>query len=245
MDNQIEFRGKTIKYQHRDGFWQLLESGDWEPETFDVLDRYVKPGKTVIDIGAWQGAISIYSHLMGANVYSVEPDLVAYGQLFDNIMLNSINERIRLYNIAIGEINGTSQLNSMVSEFGNSESSLVDRGLIGVTQEIDVLTLEYFVDKNKIVPSDICLIKIDIEGGEIMALRGSLEWITKHKPIMYVAFHPAWLEPLDENINFVLTNLFPIYKFVSPLNPEWEFTDKQFIDGLKVNHHHSFVLIPK
>lgn len=51
----IHFRSQTINYIERTPYWQSIERGEWEPASFDVLDEYIKPGKTFIDIGAWGG----------------------------------------------------------------------------------------------------------------------------------------------------------------------------------------------
>lgn len=216
--SQIEFRGKTIKYVFRHEYWKSIESNTWEPETFDVLDRYIKPGVTVIDIGAWQGAISIYSRLLGANTYSIEPDPTAYYELVANLSANGIDGFASSYMVGISDFNGKAELNSMATEFGNSESSLVNRGLINSSVTTDVYTLPDFLKhvNVEITPTDF--IKIDIEGGEVACLRGSLDFIKEHKPTLYLALHPSWIPNFDEFVEWIIQKLFPIYHVINPRN---------------------------
>lgn len=215
MTNEINFRGRTIKYAARPEYWKLIESNSWEPDTFNVLDRYVKSGTTVIDLGAWQGAISIYSRLLGAEVHAIEPDPVAYGQLIDNLKANEITD-ISSYNIAISDFNGEAELNSMSSEFGNSESSLLNRGFVKSTSVIEAWTLSMFLQNKGIYLKKTDLIKIDIEGGEVLVLKEALPFIKEFTPNIYLALHPAWIPNFDEFIQWIIDELFPIYNVRNP-----------------------------
>lgn len=215
---QIEFRNKTIRYVFRPDYWKSIESHTWEPETFDVLDRYVKPGVTVIDIGAWQGAISIYSRLLGAHTYSIEPDPAAYYELVANLSANGIDGFASSYKVGISDFNGEAELNSMATEFGNSESSLVNRGLINSSVTTNVYTLSDFLKYLNVTITPTDLIKIDIEGGEAACLRGCIDFIKEHKPTLYLALHPSWIPNFDEFVEWIIQELFPIYHVINPRN---------------------------
>lgn len=239
MTNEINFRGRTIKYAARPEYWKLIESNSWEPDTFNVLDRYVKPGVTVIDLGAWQGAISIYSCLLGAKVYAIEPDPVAYGQLCFNLLANGslCDGRIETYNIAISDENGSAQLNSMASEFGNSESSLVNRGFVKTTSTVEVMNLPTFLKQTQIEIKSTDLIKIDIEGGEVACLKGNIEYIKEVKPTIYLSLHPFWIPEFDDFQEWMIQELFPIYKVISSRDLDKELTQEEFRMEINLGQH--------
>lgn len=241
---QIEFRNKPIKYVFRPEYWKSIESNTWEPETFDVLDRYVKPGVTVIDIGAWQGAISIYSRLLGAHTYSIEPDPTAYYELVANLSANGIDGFASSYKVGISDFNGKAELNSMTTELGNSESSLVDRGLINSSVTIDVYTLPDFLKHLNVAITQTDFIKIDIEGGEVACLRGCIDFLKEHKPTLYLALHPAWTPDLDRFVEWIIEELFLIYNVYNPHGLDKSLTADKFKSEIDKGNH-AFVFTSK
>ena len=42
-------------------FWHRVVAGDWEPDSFRVLDRMLFPGCTYVDVGAWIGPLTLYA----------------------------------------------------------------------------------------------------------------------------------------------------------------------------------------
>lgn len=241
MQHKIKIRNQEITVNGRVEFWKQVESNKWEPDTFDVLDMYVKPGVKVIDIGAWQGAISIYSKMLGAEVHAIEPDPVAYGQLVDNLKANDITNGLS-YNIAISDFNGEAELNSMASEFGNSESSLINRGFVKSTSVIEAWTLSMFLQTKRIDLKRTDLIKIDIEGGEVLVLTEALPFIKEFTPIIYLALHPAWIPEFEKFEGWIIKELFPIYDFKSPYDLNGSLTPDEFKAQIKSGNH-SFVLV--
>ena len=48
------------------------------------------------------------------------------------------------------------------------------------------------------------MIKIDVEGAEILVLQGAEKIITKTKPKIYLSIHPKWLVNLGQSVNQLL-----------------------------------------
>lgn len=254
----INFRGQKITYTSRNEFFQKVEAEKWEKETFDVLDKYIVPGKVFIDIGAWVGVLSIYAALKGAKVYSVEPDPVAFRELFANVEANQLLKQISMQMVAICDHCGFAQLNSMTATgFGNSESSLVNRGVVEQSETVHTYTLASYLQVfyysgdyvAKPQPSaecinalqQICLIKIDIEGGEVLLLQGSEDFLKECAPPMYISFHPAWFPNKEKDIQTIADIIFPIYIVTSAATGNvLQVTD--FEKALLVDHDHSFIL---
>jgi FkbM family methyltransferase len=227
-----------MKHEGNEEFWQQVNAELWEPETFQVLKRYCKPGKYFIDIGAWNGVCSLYAAELGAICHAIEPDKEAYKLLNKNIELNLAS--VVPHNLCISDINGTVNINTQYQNgFGNSMSSIVNRGLIEGVQESNSITLESFFDLNGILIKDVSLIKIDIEGGEIALIKQAESFLIKHKPTVYLSLHPAWFPNLDSDTNNIADVLFKAYRVFDTSGKEYK--RKGFLKAVNSGVH-SFVL---
>ena len=227
-----------MKHKGNKQFWAQVDAGTWEPETFRTLDKYCKSKKQFIDIGAWNGVCSLYSAELGSICHAIEPDQEAYKLLTKNIKLNTAN--VTPHNLCISDLNGTVSLNTQYANgFGNSMSSIVDRGVIEGVQECKSLTLDSFFALNGISIQDVCLIKIDIEGGEVRLIQQAKEFIAKYKPIIYISLHPAWFPNGDEDTMQIASVIFPIYRVFDTTNREYKLN--QFLEAVNTGVH-SFIL---
>ena len=57
----------------------------WENETFNQIVPYLDKNKTFIDIGAWQGPISLVAQQYSKQCLCFEPDTLAYTYLKHNV----------------------------------------------------------------------------------------------------------------------------------------------------------------
>lgn len=176
------------------GFWKGYSTGRWEPDTFVVLDRFVRDGGLYIDIGAWVGPTVLYAAAKGARVVTFEPDPVAMTELNTNISLNfGFSSQITRVFAALASKNGVMKLYSQAA--GNSESTLqthiTRRGAlqdikpIAVCRTIDADMAAKFFDFG-----DADLVKIDIEGGEYEIMPRLSEYFAARRPTIYLSFHP-------------------------------------------------------
>lgn len=238
--NQAIFRNKTINYTEREAFWQSLDS--WEPKSFDILDKFIKPGKIFIDIGAWNGVLSVYAGLLGAEVYSVEPDAPAFKELI-NTMINNPSANINPALCAISDATGTDIINSRTFDgFGNSETSLIARDEVAAEKKVFTFTLEDFINNTKIDMCDVCLIKLDVEGGEALIIKQAGKFLKLWPVPLFISFHPAWLPNFKKNVDMFIDVLFPIYDFYPANDIDKQITQEQFRMMLETEHEHSFVL---
>lgn len=162
-------------------FWHLYDTDQWEAHTHAILRRYLTPGSTFIDIGAWIGPVSLWALELGAKVYAYEPDSEAFRQLAHNCMGTGLHA----FRMAVAPTTGTGYL-AEEGTFGNSLSRLhPNKGLkVGTIAPVDLLA-----------GRDPALIKIDIEGGEIDILQ---DFLTLVRCPILVAWHsPWWQHPFD------------------------------------------------
>jgi FkbM family methyltransferase len=185
----------------RDGFW-VNHYQDWEPETFNVFDRYVTKDAVTIDIGTWIGPTVLYVAQKCKKVIAVEADQAAASTLKRNISCNGLGGKVKVLEMAL-----YSDESGIL--FGPN-SFRPDDGLNASTSQI--LSGDFIPSElNQIVPTvtwpglirhldpsdEVCLIKLDIEGGEEFVLREVLHWAYHNRVPAYVSFHLTWWKDQD------------------------------------------------
>lgn len=179
--------------------WEYINSNQWEKETFDILDYFIKPHQTVLDLGCWSGVISLYLADKAKKVYAIDPDPVSIEELKKNILLNKgFESKIKPFQVAISNKKGTTKLSAR-EEYGLSSSSILNRKRdLETSFEVGTNTLLSFIDENKIDSVDF--IKMDIEGAEFLILPTIKEALNKMDfPTLFVSFHYNYL---NEKIYF-------------------------------------------
>lgn len=175
-----------LKKRHYLGVLKTI-STDYDPD-FMVLKHLVSAGDFVIDLGAHVGACTKFlSDLVGSEgrVYSVEPFPSNFDILRANVRKLGLSN-VELINCAVSDMTG--RLTMEVPTFAEFGESFYDARLIpaGSTSslrhaEVDVTTIDsLFVD----MPRPVTLVKCDVEGQELHALRGAAKLIEKYKPAL-------------------------------------------------------------
>lgn len=181
-------------------FWRKAGSGAWEPETFAVLDKYLKSNSDYLDIGAWIGPTVLYGARKARNVMCFEPDPVALRHLLWNLELNN-QRNVSAFGVALSDSFGTARMASFGGEAGDSMSSLLnseasDREGHGT----DALTISWDQFSKSVDLSGVSLVKMDIEGAEFSVLPTLLPWLKEHRPALYLSTHAPFLTPKEREM---------------------------------------------
>ena len=158
----------------------LVFQRNYEINETKLVKGLVKPGWTVIDIGANFGWYSIhFSQLVGPSgkVFSFEPIPDSYEELNSNMQLNSC-QNMKTFNTALGN------RDDLVS-FGIPE---IDGGLSASSQflkcnkqiQATMCRLDNVIEEKNITNVDF--IKVDIEGGELDMLYGAEKLLEQFRP---------------------------------------------------------------
>jgi FkbM family methyltransferase len=166
-------------------FWENVNNGSWEPETFKIFDYYLDDKYSYIDIGAWIGPTVLYGCQLSKKCYAFEPDPVAIDSLNKNIELNqNLKNKIEVYNICISYESGKVAIGNN-NCFGNSMTSMLsDKNNILVKS----ITIQEFIKQKNI--ADCNFIKMDIEGGEFNVLPFWKDFLKENKITMHLSLHP-------------------------------------------------------
>jgi FkbM family methyltransferase len=193
----VNLRNSRFKVNPRQfsGTWELIDSGRWEPQTIEVLTRFLGKNDTFLDLGAWAGPITLFAADHCARVHAIEPDQVVYDQLVDNVALNeSLRDKVSCHYLAISNQSGTASIFARES-FGNSSTSLLHRARDQKEQQqVPVQTLQDFIQSNKI--HEVDLIKMDTESAEYLILPSIPDdyWKELSYPTLLLSFHPPQLK---------------------------------------------------
>lgn len=170
----------------------ILANREYEPPVSEVFVSFLKPGMTAVDIGANIGWFSLLSaYLVGSRgrVFSFEPGAENSRYLLLNKLANGF-EQITLIHAAASE-----QVESLAynSSFSNGFVTNLNDAETGVILDANVV---FALPVDLIVPIDlpVHLIKVDVEGWEMKALRGAERVVARWKPLVVVEFSPPALE---------------------------------------------------
>ena len=174
---QEEMKRIYFKYQIRN-----QKFGTPEPEYLE-LDKYVRDGDWVIDVGANVGHYTMkLSNLVGANgrVIAFEPVSTTFCHLTNNAQL-ATHKNITLINAAVSE---SSKLVGMsIPRFATGLSNYYQASIDSGDDDSDTFVLTISVDSLRL-SNTIRFIKVDAEGHEPAVLRGLRNVINRDKPIL-------------------------------------------------------------
>lgn len=173
-------------------FWRKASSGAWEPETFQILDAYLRPDADYLDIGAWIGPTVLYAARKARHVWCFEPDPRAFRHLAWNIELNAL-DNVSALPVALSDETGIARMASFGGETGDSMTSLLNAGGDGFPAV--TLAWDRFLEETDL--SAVSLVKMDIEGAEFGVLPALLPWLREARPVLYLSTHAPYL-PAEE-----------------------------------------------
>jgi FkbM family methyltransferase len=178
-------------------------TGAYEPAVLKMLERLLRPGMVVWDVGAHIGFISLVAaRLVGRDGYveAFEPMPETQKRLHEAIALNGARN-IRVHAVAAAASNGTAL---MYRGAATSTSSLI--GNVGPKGSLRVQTRT--LDAIARFARDPNLIKVDIEGAEVDVLRAAVDFLARRRPYLV-------LESLDPALLVEAREVLPFYAFDS------------------------------
>jgi FkbM family methyltransferase len=171
---------------------QIFWYGYYSRDIVLLLDKLLKPGMAVMDVGANIGEITLTSARRVGNlgrVYAFEPMPTLNARLQEHVESNHMTQVTTLC-LGVSDHEGRAQIYATSGEFhdgtnhaglGTLYASSVRGSAVG---EIELQTLDQVVRERDIQRVD--LIKIDIEGAELPALKGATETINRFHPYFII-----------------------------------------------------------
>ena len=184
--------------------------GQYSESEVEIMRTFIRPGDTVIDIGANIGDLTLpMAQLTGAygHVYAME----SHPDIFN----------ILCANLALNQLSHVQPINAFVKNDPAAEvqAQFVKTGVNHKTIKIDDLGL-----------TQCRLIKIDVDGNELDVLQSGAATLSKHRPILYLEND---IRPKSKDLLTYLFSLdYDLYWHIAPI-----FSADNFF-GNSVNHWH-------
>lgn len=170
-DTDIRLRGARYSLGLRSSEIYVIE----EVYRYKMYDRrpdfVARAGWVVFDVGANIGVVSVLQAQRNAQVFAFEPNPDCYRRLLKNVTANGLSDRIHPFNLALGNQIGPGSIHV---EKGGTTGGSVAFGIEGGSSRlVQVTTLDQMTSALGV--SQIDLLKIDVEGGEVDVLRGAAD----------------------------------------------------------------------
>lgn len=154
---------------------KLIFNGFEEKEQL-FITKFLKLGDTFFDIGANIGLHSLVAAEIlkkDGHVYSFEPSRKTFERLQQSILINNFSETITGCNVGVSNKREKLILNESANGH-DAWNSFAQMKHVSLPNKIEVETyrLDDFIKDKNITINDISLIKIDVEGWELMVLVG-------------------------------------------------------------------------
>lgn len=169
-------------------------TGHWRIEVIQFLDKNLRSGDVVYDIGSNIGICSVFAARKtgaGGQVFAFEPAAETYAHLNDNLQLNGLTNA-RAFRVALADYNGEAGLftgddllfSSLVTSRNGQEKS----------QSVRVVRGDRFREEQKLPNPDVVM--IDVEGFEKGVMTGLRLTLSDTKCRAVIAeIHPTLLPP--------------------------------------------------
>jgi FkbM family methyltransferase len=178
--------------------WTVADGEHYERNVTEALTRiaHVLERPVFYDIGASYGFYTIKLAQAADWVYAFEPVTETFELLNNNIRRNRI-ENISTFKVGLFDEEADAPINLYSSSGSNSMVwALPDEHpakLLG-HETIHVVRLDDFAEREPLRPPD--LIKLDVEGAELPALRGARRLIAASQPVLVLeSLHEQWFDP--------------------------------------------------
>ncbi len=170
--------------------------GEADDDVRDALLARVKPDATVFDVGAnvgwWTVPLARRLARGGGRVVAFEPVPANRARLEWAIAANAVGAQVQVAAVALGDAPGElgMWLKSEETGAGSGTAALVT-GDGPSHLRVPVVTLDAWTAEQGLTRCD--LMKLDIEGAELMMLRGAERFIAATRPLIFGEFEAYWL----------------------------------------------------
>lgn len=166
----------------------ICDAGFFEPESIPLYQRVLTEGKVFLDVGAHVGQFTLLaSRLVGprGRVVSFEPDPMTHRLLCKSIARNKLTNVVAV-RAALADVNAVQSFHlSQARNIGANSLRPPAQGLDARARvPVECWRMDDFLRRNGIPRPD--LVKIDVEGAELLVLDGARETLAGPDPPMLI-----------------------------------------------------------
>lgn len=223
---------------------ELMRRGVFESSSIALVDRLVKPGMFVIDVGANIGYYTVrLSSLVGleGHVLAVEPSPYYIETLQMNIAANSCGN-VDLATYALSDSEESAPL------YGNFISASLDwpgeDPPPSRTEDVSRITLDRLCEIRRVTRIDF--MKVDVDGHEVHLFNGAEKTLGRFRPTMFVEFSQKFLMAAGSDVPALARVLSGHdYAFVSERSRSaFPSLDALYVEAFNFSHSVNVLCVP-
>lgn len=186
-----------------------IATGHFEPPETRFVQRFVKPGHKVVDIGANIGYFATaFGRLVGNSgvVHAFEPVSETYSKLLWAVRRNSLENIVTCHNCALSDVDAYVDM-----VFDRESTNMGAAHFAADTKESPDLCFQRVMTRrldDVLGRTPIDFVKIDVEGAEWLVIQGGGNIFQDQKPIVMIEFFASQLENVSKvTPDFLLSRL--------------------------------------
>ncbi len=166
----------------------------WLPVDDIAEVRPFATGGVMLDIGANIGTTAIPRVVLGdfTRVCAAEPDSRNYACLVANVLANGLGGLVLPDRVAISSAPGTARLHRASGMGGHH--LLVDGSSASEMEDVEVLTVERWLERLDVAAADVRFVKVDTQGWELHVLLGAGALLEARRSAWQIEVSPAMLK---------------------------------------------------
>lgn len=168
---------------------EILRTGEWEAESWQAIRRHLSAGAVFVDVGAHIGYYSLKAApIVGSGrVIAIEPNPPTVKELRDNIAASGATA-IDVQPVACSDRESTIDLyaapRANTGQSSLSRANAAQEGAIAGVYRVRARPLDAIVADEHVSRVDV--IKIDVEGAEMLVLKGAAATLDRYHPAVIV-----------------------------------------------------------
>ena len=171
-------------------FWSGASS--FEPRSMDLWKELCADAEVVFDVGAHSALYSLLAASVNptCRVTAFEPSRRTHGRILLNSYMNGLQRRIKAMCLAVSDEAGQTRLLQYRGENILGVGAAIVEKDMPVTDDseiVDIVALDDFCQEHDLWPD---LMKIDVEGSEVLALKGARKLLHDKRPQMLIEVTP-------------------------------------------------------
>ena len=184
--------GQIVEITENDHLQLLLYyCGEFEPQCVELMKKHIGPGSIVLDVGANIGLYTLEAaKAVGATgrVIAIEASPGHISTIGKSVGLNGF-QNVDIISSAVGDVEGMTTLT--LPEGANHGMFTLGSVAGSVTMRVNVKRIDDILDEQKVLSVDF--IKMDIEGSELVALKGATQTLKRFRPTILIELNEAAL----------------------------------------------------
>lgn len=177
--------------------WYWYGQDGYEPTSTREWTKRAKRANIVFDVGSHTGAFTLLAARANPGLQQLcafEPTARAYARLVENLIVNSLLNKVRPERLALSHAAGPLTFNVFddLYQIGTGNSYKTEHTSFAVRSQeaCQATTIDTYIRETGVSPD---LVKIDVEGAEVDALVGAIDLIGKRRTMFLIEVTPASL----------------------------------------------------